>query len=197
MGAVSISGWISAAAWVALLLSGCASAQDVPGAVDPRRVELEQRVQRLEDIEEIRQLRFRYHRFINQRAFDRMSELFTQDAVIDVGKVQLRGRAQIRQSFIEFGKQHPLVMQFPHNHMVELAGATATGLSFFEARYARNGVPLMIAGSYEESYVRTDGRWLIQRMKLLIDFAVPPQVGWAGDQLNYLDPAVGYEDGKE
>lgn len=156
---------------------------------------IEDRIQRLEDIEAIRALRYRYHHYINDGLDDRAVDLFTKDGVLEVEKVQSdtverwEGADAIRAGIVRSVEARTLVKQFNHNLIVDVNGDKATGISYFELRYAENGVSLMIAGRYSDEYVRTDGHWLISRQNIRIDFAVPVEKGWAGPKLNYLgDP---------
>lgn len=152
-------------------------------------VTLEERVQRLEDIEEIRQLRMRYHVNTNDGHFDRMWELFTEDAYVDFGYIsRARGREAINDLFLRIPRNLPLVKQFIHNHLVEVNGDEATGISYLDARYAQEGDSVMVAARFDEIYVRTPNGWRIKQMLLELYFSVPITVGWAGEQLNYVKP---------
>ena len=153
------------------------------------KLSLEDRIRRLEDIEDIRSLRHHYHQYINEGWLDRIAELFTEDAVGQMDKLaRWEGREAIRAFFATAPASVSLVKQFPHNHIVEIDGDTAKGISYFEARYAAKGVSIMIAGSYDEEYARVDGHWLIKTSIMKLHFAVPLDVGWAGERLNYMEP---------
>ena len=150
---------------------------------------LEQRIRRLEDIEEIRRLRMQYHINTNDGHFDRMWELFTEDAYVDFGYIsRARGREDIKALFLRIPRNLPLVKQFIHNHMVDVDGDQATGVSYLDARYAQDGDSVMVAARFDEIYVRTQEGWRIKQMLLDLYFSVPITIGWAGDQLNYVKP---------
>lgn len=150
---------------------------------------LEQRIQRLEDIEEIRQLRMRYHINTNDGQFDQMWKLFAEDAYVDFGYIsRARGHEEINALFLRIPRNLPLVKQFIHNHLVEVNGDEATGVSYLDARYAQAGDSVMVAARFDEIYVRTPDGWRIRQMLLELYFSVPITVGWAGEQLNYVKP---------
>ncbi|API59364.1 hypothetical protein BSL82_08610 [Tardibacter chloracetimidivorans] len=150
---------------------------------------LEDRIRHLEDIEEIRQLRMRYHINTNDGHFDRMWELFTEDAYVDFGYIsRARGRREINELFLRIPRNLPLVKQFIHNHLVEVDGDEATGVSYLDARYAQDGDSVMVAARFDEIYTRTSEGWRIRQMGLELYFSVPITQGWAGDQLNYVKP---------
>jgi len=150
---------------------------------------LEARMQRIEDIEAIRDLRRRYHEYINERQFAKMTSIFTSDARIDFGKVGgASGSDEIHEFYAAVGRNLPLIVQFIHNHTVELAGDRATGLAYMDARYAQDGRSMVVAGRFEETYVRSAEGWLIDRMEVSSIFAVPLDEGWAGTDLNQASP---------
>jgi hypothetical protein len=66
-------------------------------------------------------------------------------------------------------------------------GDKASAFAYIEARYAQDGQSLMVAGRYDETYVRTPKGWRITYTYAKVDFAVPVQVGWAGEQMNYFN----------
>jgi ketosteroid isomerase-like protein len=145
------------------------------------------RLERLESLEEIRVLRMRYHQHINDLEWERVAELYTEDAVVQLDYVaKWEGRARIAEGFSTIPKRTPLVKQFIHAHQVNLDGDNATGSAFVEVRDARGGQSLMIAGKYDDKYVRTNGRWLISHTYFTSYFSVPIQTGWAGPELHYL-----------
>ena len=46
---------------------------------------LEERIRRLEDIEDIRRLRNKYHASLNESRYENCRALFTEDAVVELG----------------------------------------------------------------------------------------------------------------
>ncbi len=147
------------------------------------------RLDRLESIEAIRVLRMKYHEHINNLEWERVADLYTEDGVVQLDYIsKWEGRARIREGFATIPTRTPLVKQFIHGHTVEIEGDNATGCAFVEVRDARGGQSLMIAGKYDDRYVRSDGRWLISHTLFTSYFSVPVQVGWAGPELHYLKP---------
>jgi len=147
--------------------------------------DFEQRLKRIEDIEEIRTLRMTYHYYINEGMFDRMSELFTEDGALDFGYIaKASGREEIRQTFLKLPNNAQFVKQFIHNHLVQLDGDSATGVCYLDARYAQEGESLIVAAKFDEIYRRTAEGWRIQLMKVETYFSVPIAEGWAGPDLD-------------
>ena len=151
---------------------------------------LEARMKRLEDIEAIRTLRMRYHYLLNERQFGQMHELYTPDGVLDYGYIgRAEGTEAIRDLVLRIPQKLQFVKQFIHNHMVDIDGDRATGISYLDARYARDGESVIVAATFREKYSRLPQGWRIAETKLDLDFAVPLQLGWAGEQLNHA-PAL-------
>lgn len=147
------------------------------------------RIRRLEDLEEIRDLRRRYHFYINEGRYSDMPDLFTSDAVIDFGSVgKATGSDGIRDFYLGAGKSLDMIVQFIHNHMVEVDGDRASGVAYMDARYARDGVSMIVAGRFTESYARDPDGWKIDRMDVESFFTVPLSEGWAGQEINQARP---------
>jgi hypothetical protein len=71
---------------------------------------------------------------------------------------------------------------------VAVDGDQGTGTSYLEARYGRFGVSYVVAGRYDDIYVREGGDWKFRSMVAELFYTVPNGVGWTGDELHYLRP---------
>jgi ketosteroid isomerase-like protein len=151
---------------------------------------LEQRIRRLEDIEEIRHLRNRYHASVNEGRYEQCRALFTDDAIVELGYLaRYEGLDAIDRGFRGMGERDRFfIKQFVHGHDVAVDGDTGTGTSYLEARYGRYGVSYVVAGRYDDTYARIGGIWKFRSMIAEIFYTVPNAVGWTGDELHYLRP---------
>jgi ketosteroid isomerase-like protein len=155
---------------------------------------LDERIARLEAVEAIRNLKNTYHTYINDTAFGKIADLFTEDAYVHFGYLMpggqpWTGREQIRTAFASMTSTslQSQVKQFPHAHIIEITGDdTASGTSQLLALYGVEGESYIVAGKYEETYVRNGPGWLIKSMRLRLHFSVPPAAGWAGVKRHYL-----------
>lgn len=154
---------------------------------------LAQRVQRLEDIEAIRTLKNLYHLYINDCHFTKIGELFTEDAIVDMGYMHpstepCRGGSAIAEWYATLTGTVGLsqLKQFTHNHTIEIDGDNASGWSLLEARYGQGTESYNVAAKYEEDYRKVDGRWLFQAVRLKIYFTVPMELGWAATERHHL-----------
>jgi len=152
---------------------------------------VEQRLRRLEDFDQIRKLKSQYHLLLNDCRFDEFAELFTEDAIVDMGYMggeiePWRGRVEIHEKFAAIPQHLQQIKQFIHNHMIEVDGDEAIGWAFLEARYGSNGTSYNVAGKYEDTYRRVDGRWLFSSIYVSFYFTVPSDSKWAGAERHHL-----------
>ncbi|MDG2004159.1 MAG: nuclear transport factor 2 family protein [Novosphingobium sp.] len=151
--------------------------------------ELEERIRRLEDLEEIRGLRMEYHHCVNDGRFAEAAPIFTEDAYVEYGGVgSAKGKGEIVELFSQLSKAVTLIKQFVSNHMVTIDGDEASGIAYLDARYAQDGKSLIAAVRFDDRYLRTPDGWRITDMRASIQFSVPVQEGWAGDTQGHLKP---------
>lgn len=142
---------------------------------------LEAKVQELSDQEAIRTLRYRYHECINERKLAEIVDLFTEDGELNFGYLgKAKGRAELTTFFVEsVPRLLEFVKQFIHNHVVQVHGDKATGLSYLEAKSVSKGESYLVAARYDDEYVKQNGQWKFTRMNLTPYFTVPLREGWA------------------
>lgn len=125
----------------------------------------------------IRELLERYMRYNDDRAADRIAELFDEDAVLQVVGNVVEGRAAIRQFFAPSGVADPppwtgegqLLKQpgsihLSANPVIDVDGDAATSELDFHVvrRNAEGRAETMLVGRYRDRLRRRDdGRWVI------------------------------------
>lgn len=122
------------------------------------------------EIEEIKQLKARYCRYLDTKRWDDWRQLFTDDFVSDTspsGGKRIAGADE----FVAFvrnalGKQ-PTVHQVHAPEIAMTSPRSATGIWALEdvVRLAP-GINLHGRGHYHETYQKLDGRWLIETSTL-------------------------------
>jgi hypothetical protein len=154
--------------------------------------ELLARVRVLEDIEAIRKLKATYCYLCDAglgdpRNRDELVSHFTDDATVDFGLGEgstYTGKDGL-QTF--FGTVVPAAVSFcmhmVHNPIIEVHGNHATGRWYYEAPTtdAASDRAQWMAGTYEEEYVRVDGRWKFASIKTKWKYISPYDQGWAKD----------------
>jgi uncharacterized protein (TIGR02246 family) len=134
---------------------------------------LEQRIDRLEAIEEIRALKARYCRFVDSKDWEGFASLFTEDLVIDFG--ESTSHPGSRDEFVASAATHfekNLSVHQVHNGEVELIDATHARAiwpmyDLVEKTSEDSGYASHTGwGHYTEEYRKVDGRWLCCRTQL-------------------------------
>ena len=124
----------------------------------------------MDDIEAIKQLKARYFRTMDTKAWDEMRKVFTDGVVIDTteaGGPAITGAddfvAFLRQTLADAVTVH-------HGHMPEIeltSATTASGVwALQDFIHWPNGVRLHGAGHYHETYEKTADGWRIASSRL-------------------------------
>jgi ketosteroid isomerase-like protein len=134
------------------------------------------RVRQLLIEDDIRKVKILYSQLMDAGRIDDVAELFTEDAVCVFGRFgEWHGRDEIRANFAAVDRDHHHGLPFhamhaTTDHWVEITGAdTAIGRSYLidlVSGTPADGQPLVILGTYDETYRKVDGAWLIERCVL-------------------------------
>ena len=166
--------------------------------------DLEQRQQRLEDLEAIRRLKhYNYCHCIDwavggqASAIEETISRFTDDIVADFSGFPLaEGREQVEEFYTQ---AVPALLSYSQhsvsNDVIDITGDSATGLwyvtcpvMFTEASPLGRAAPGLIVGRYEEDYVKQDGLWKWRRIVALLDVMGPSEDLWNGAKLLRSNP---------
>lgn len=149
--------------------------------------ELERRLTRLEDIEAIKQLKARYCEICDDdHNPDRITSVFAADGIWesrDFGTA--KGHAAIRELFGKFQKLIAFSQHNVMNPIIEVHGDRATAEWYFlgpfvfrdrqEARW--------LALQYQDDYVKIDGRWKYQHLRVNLRVSARYEEGWAEQRI--------------
>ena len=146
-----------------------------PGNDDKRR-SLEQRLDRLEDLEAIKQLKARYaHHCDDNYDPDGIASLFVEDGVWEATYPPgtYRSREEIRSFFAEVSKEFIWALHFMICPDIEIAddGQSADGRWYLLGLMTMRDPgeepdPVLVSGIYHDRYVKRDGEWLVASMKI-------------------------------
>lgn len=151
---------------VSLLLPAAAAAQAAP----PKARSLEERIQRLEDTQEIRDLLTSYGRLLDAHDLAGYSRLFAKNGEWVGGFGSAKGPAAI-QALMEKnlgvtpkgkpGSTYHLLTNF----LIDVNGDTATAWSrwSFTVTGADKKPSILYGGHYDDTLIREDGRWKFLR----------------------------------
>ena len=122
----------------------------------------------LEEIESIKQLKYRYFRCLDRKRWAELADCFAPDATssYDDGKYSFQGRDQII-GFLEGALGRPSMITMHHGHHPEIeltSPTTATGTWYLEDQVidAERNTMLRGAAFYHDAYVKRDGAWKLQ-----------------------------------
>ena len=121
-----------------------------------------------DDLEAIRQLKYRYFRALDCKDWDALGETLTKDATTayDSGRYAFAGR----DSILEFlrgalGSRRVISMHHGHHPEIEFTGeGSAVGTWYLEDKVLFLDANTVLRGAafYRDEYVRIDGQWKIR-----------------------------------
>jgi SnoaL-like domain len=121
-------------------------------------------------LEEIRQLKYRYLRYVDQKLWDEMADVFTANATVDYGTrvygqpLKITGRAEIVAFFRAKLGPDVITVHSAGQPEITVDGETATGTWRFEDTVIATEHRIVVAGAafYQDRYERgADGKWRI------------------------------------
>ncbi|HIG41886.1 MAG: nuclear transport factor 2 family protein [bacterium] len=139
---------------------------------------LEERVQNIEDRDEIRELTTRYCHAIAAADVNCIIDLFCEDGAFCTGDRTTKGTAALEKFYSSLSKQPPI--PFIQNHVVdEISGDHARARCSAEIRMVADGKSVTTAGWYEDTFRKVDGKWKFAERKFNVFHMVPLSEGWA------------------
>ena len=146
--------------------------------------EIEKRVQALEDIEQIKQLHYRYIYALNDGQYDEIIDMFAEDMIEDgfprgekrTGKKEI---AEVYRAMEEGARgklRHTTIVAQP---VISVEGDKAKGKWFYISNITNRRVFTSEAGdditavvprqsTYDMEYEREDGKWKISKLHLIV-----------------------------
>ncbi len=136
---------------------------------------LEARVQRMEDRWAINDLLVDYATTTDDHDIDGLASLYTEDATFDGVQGRLTGRAAIGEYYEERLASFGASYHIPYSHRVDFESDTeATGLMLGATELALDGQAFWIAMRYHDSYAKgDDGRWRFRHRRIEQLYAMP------------------------
>lgn len=123
-------------------------------------------VQQLLDVRACEQLKYRYCRLLDQKKFDELGELLTEDCTVAYGggAIALNGRADVTAYLHKaMGDTRILTSHLVSHPEIEVTGddATASWALVDVVIHQDSGFAIRGASYYDDTYVRTDDGWRI------------------------------------
>ena len=143
---------------------------------------LERRIQKIEDIQAIKDLKARYATacddFYNP---EKMGEIFSEDAVWDGGDFgRFVGRKAIQKFFAEVSEDIDFAVHYFVQPQIELAddGLTAEASWYLWQACTIKKEGIWLSALEHDKYRKEDGRWWQTEMVLAPFFVAPYEQGW-------------------
>ena len=148
-----------------------------------RLAQLERRVQALEDVNAIRNLKSRYAAYCDDNYNpEGLAALFTEDAVWESqGLGRYEGRDAIRDFFRGASQLFTFAIHYSLNGQIEVNGDTAKAqwYLFMPCTLGDGNRAMWRAGIDREEYVRSGDEWRFKRKSSAPLFHTPYEEGWA------------------
>lgn len=157
---------------------------------------LQQRIQRLEDIQAIKNLKRRYMFLVNMVRYDDLMDTFTEDAIIDYGVFGLYKGREVREYLTsDVGKQ---TLRFGihhlHSPLIEFVNDTlATGIWEIQSMVELKAVgqAYWMAGYFTDEYVKENGQWKQSKLKINWQIITEYERGWGKQPLAFTESDYG------
>lgn len=139
--------------------------------VEERLEALEKELQRLKDIEEIRELKSRYFRALDTKDWDALEATLHPDieTAYSNGKLVFHGPKEVTAYFNESMPKTEITLHQGHNPVITIdSETTATGkwylqdLLIFAEGNPYEGLQIEGSAIYTDKYEKVDGKWLIK-----------------------------------
>ncbi len=133
--------------------------------------ELERRLRRLEDLEEIRQLFVDYGHLLDRGDFAGYASLFARDGELMLGPIgRAKGRDEIQAMMSRIGSSGGS-LHLITSPRISLEGDRATSHVMWTVinRNSENSPVVAMIGHHEDELVREDGRWRFQRRRGFVE----------------------------
>ena len=141
------------------------------------------RLRRLEDRFDIQAVRYRYCYAVDERDWDALVSLFTEDASLEYDGIgTYHGHAGVREFGTDFVERSLATSAHGvHNPLISLHGDEATGKWYVTAPITTvDGTGGFRWGRYDERYRRVDDEWRIAELRLQFIYAMDyGEEGWS------------------
>ncbi|GIU93363.1 MAG: hypothetical protein KatS3mg011_2269 [Acidimicrobiia bacterium] len=142
-------------------------------------MDLEARLRRLEDKEEIRQLVTRYGLVVDEMDLDGIADLFTPDAELCSrdGVFAAKGIEAILDTYRARFEVLGPTYHYVHGQTIDLDPDDpdrARGITTSHAEVVRNGEAMMVAVVYHDEYRRFQGAWRFARREMAFFYYLRP-----------------------
>jgi len=144
-------------------------------------LDLAAKIQRLDDIEAIRNLKAKYCAFCDDGYnADGIASCFVEDGIWDGGvRGTYEGREAIRSFFSTGTSRITFAVHNVLNPIIEVDGDTAHASWYLFQPCTEAGQAYWVSGVYQDDYVKVNGQWFFKHLRVTFNFWTPFEQGWA------------------
>ena len=144
---------------------------------------LEARINKLEAIEEIKNLQARYAYLIDSLQIEKIPDLFADSFMAEYDTMgTFRTKSELFRFFETFSTVSSMMCHHQLTPLIELDGDMATGIWYLFGPFTLNTPEGKIAvwcqGKYENEYVKENGEWKFRLLKFKYNLLSPYEDGW-------------------
>lgn len=148
--------------------------------------DLEARIRRIEDFQQIKNLQAKYSFLVDTSKFDDLVELFATEFIWEVGfdeMTKITTKSDLLDLMKKADKGSSMTIHQPITPYIELDGDTAKGtwylFGMLTSVTSQGEDAKWIQGKYNNRYIREDGEWKIDCLSFQYNFLTPYDEGWA------------------
>lgn len=146
---------------------------------------LEARIRKVEDFQDISNLQARYSFLIDTSQIDELVTLFAEEFIWEVGfkkMTKVTTKPDLHELLTKASKGNSFMIHQPITPYIEINGDTAKGiwylLGMITSITSHGEEAKWTQGQYNNEYIREDGKWKIRRLNFTYNFLTPYEDGW-------------------
>ena len=150
--------------------------------------QLEQIVQELKDISDIKKLKSTYCLLVDCGNWNELEDLWTEEAVCDYGFFgRFDGKTEIMDKFFRsiVNEVSTFNAHMIHNDIINIDGDNATGKWYLTAHtlIQPDNQAVWAHAFYDDKFIRVDGQWKIAAINVKFRYFTPFEQGWGKTML--------------
>jgi len=148
---------------------------------------LEERIQLLEDIESVKEVKCKYFYYADEAisrdfsAWKQLMDLFAEDAEGHwKDQADCSGKKELTAFFEAFSDEASFSCHTGHNEIVKVSGNKATGEWYLHVSLTmrKTNTPVWICGHYKDSFIKENGQWYFSEINGEFYYWTPFDEGW-------------------
>jgi uncharacterized protein (TIGR02246 family) len=130
-------------------------------------------VQVLSDQRAIRDLAVLYSHAVDDHDIAGVLGAFASDGEFHRAGVVSTGHGELKPFYVMMMERYSTTLHVVDSHVIDVQGDTATGIVAGRAELVFNGTLMITSYRYDDTYAKTDGRWVFQARKLKPMYTLP------------------------